>query len=76
MKQICLDITILEDINAVNQKKAGKQLLVFLKLYIQMQYVIIIERRPVNSPPALITTLAQGDSFNTFFNHWSNLFKQ
>lgn len=76
MKQIHLDITILEDINAFNQNESGKQLLGLLELYIQKQYLIIVERRPVNSTPVIITTLAQGDSFDKFFNHWSNLFKQ
>jgi hypothetical protein len=76
MKQIHLDISILEDINAFNQNESGKRLLELLELYIQKHYIIIIERRPVNSIPEIITTLAQGDSFNKFFNHWSNLFKQ
>ena len=76
MKQIHLDVTILEDINAFNHNESGKQLLELLEFYIQKQYLIIVERRPVNSNPEIITTLVKGDSFNKFFNHWSNLFKQ
>lgn len=76
MKQIHLDITILEDINAFNHNESRNQLLELIEYYIQKQYLIIVELRPVNFHPENITILVKGDSFNKFFNNWSNLFKK
>lgn len=76
MKQIHLDITILEDINAFNHNESGNQLLELIEYYIQKKYLIIVELKPVNFHPENITILVKGDSFNKFFNNWSNLFKK